>query len=341
MPHLTWLTSVLYSLPHLSQWLTSVLYSLPHLVFYDTVYIPRQATTDWDDVQTTASAVVADADVFCINSRRVVTRVYILVNFAALYVTPLTLMTFVYARISLELWRSGSQPAAAVSSCRLSSEARRTRTPRGGSLRNPSYVGHSSTGAAQSPSAPPTQRWSGQHQQIDIEMVAVEPGAPVDDGITTHEEPTPRRRAAVRQTAAAVTVFVQNNPLRSRRKVIRLLIAFVVTFAVCMLPNHVWLLWQEWADLYQQYESSGSYQQYESYSYEHFMYVPPVMTLLFYVNSCLNPFLYALISDKFRSAVSDAVCLRRCCRRSPADDLRCVAKSVPPAPPAQPGDESL
>jgi len=78
---------------------------------------------------------------------------------------------------------------------------------------------------------------------------------------------------------------------------VRLLIAFVVTFAVCMLPNHVWLLWQEWADLYQQYES---------YSYEQYMYVPPVMTLLFYVNSCLNPFLYALISDKFRSAVSEA-----------------------------------
>ena len=170
-----------------------------------------------------------------------------------------------------------------------------------------------------------------------------EPVAPAS--ITAHA-PSPRRRGDAEQRTPArqtAVYLAQNKPLRNRRKVVRsrvaisrparhetgqngsewvngrgrsfrkvvrLLIAFVVTFAVCMLPNHVWLLWQEWADLYQQYESSSwSYHagpQYESYSYEQYMYVPPVMTLLFYVNSCLNPFLYALISDKFRSAVSEA-----------------------------------
>jgi len=179
------------------------------------------------------------------------------------------------------------------------------------------------------------------HQPTGIELMAVEADAPADDDITTHE-PSPRRRGDAERQTTSVAMFVQNNPLRSRRKVIRLLIAFVVTFAVCMLPNHVWLLWQSWADMYQQYESQ-SYQQYEYNSYEQYMYmyVPPVMTLLFYVNSCLNPFLYALISDKFRSAVSEVDCLRRCCRRRHADDLRCVAKSVPPPPPPQPGEESL
>ena len=217
----------------------------------------------------------------------------ILVNFAVLYVTPLTLMTFVYARISVELWRSGSRPAAAVASCRLSTEALRTRTRRGGSLRNPSYVGQTSTGAGGGGGGgAPAPHWS-RHPPTAIEMMPVEAGgrAPAvvgaagDDVITTHG-PSPRPSPRHQTTA----VFAQNNPLRSRRKVVRLLIAFVVTFAVCMLPNHVWMLWQEWADIYQQYESHSSYpgRQYESYSYEQYMYVPPVMTLLFYVNSCLS-----------------------------------------------------
>ena len=328
-------------------WLASVLYSLPHLVAYDTIYIQRQ-----DDVggQTTAGAVAVDADVFCFNTRPVVTRVYIFVNFAALYITPLTLMTFVYARISIVLWRSGSESAVAVSSCQLSTEAQRTRTARGGSLRNPSYLGPKSSSADQccqpiQPSVPasvPTQRrtvnWTtaplNRHQPTAIEVVAVDVRAPAVNSepqlrIVHQRSPvSPGRRELVGQTA-----FTQHNPLRSRRKVIRLLIAFVVSFAVCMLPNHVWLLWQQYADL-----QLNSYEEYARH-----MYLPPVMTLLFYVNSCLNPFLYALISDKFRSAVSEAVeCLRRCCRRRHSDGIRnYVAKSVQQAPLPPPGEESL
>jgi len=177
---------------------------------------------------------------------------------------------------------------------------------------------------------------TGNRQPTAIEVVAVDVNAPVDNGepqirfVHKPSPATPRRRKTDTGTTA-VTVCTQHNPLRSRRKVIRLLIAFVVSFAVCMLPNHVWLLWQQWADL-------------QLYSYEQYarhMYLPPVMTLLFYVNSCLNPFLYALISDKFRSAVSEAECLRRCCRRRRSDDVRCVAKLVPLAPLAPPGEESL
>ena len=63
-------------------WTTSVLYSLPQLVAYDTIYLPRQAPGAGWDVQTTAASAVVhvDADVFCFNTRRLVTRVYILVN---------------------------------------------------------------------------------------------------------------------------------------------------------------------------------------------------------------------------------------------------------------------
>jgi len=152
--------------------------------------------------------------------------------------------------------------------------------------------------------------------------------------VVSERSPDSPKRRDTGDGPTSVAVFTQHNPLRSRRKVIRLLIAFVVSFAVCMLPNHVWLLWQQWAD-----QESISYEQFARH-----MYLPPVMTLLCYVNSCLNPFLYALISDKFRSAVAESACLRRCCRRRAKDSaggVRYAAKSAPIARLATPGDESV
>jgi len=102
------------------------------------------------------------------------------------------------------------------------------------------------------------------------------------------------------------SITSSQSPLIARRKVVRLLVAIVSSFAVCMLPHHVRLQWQEW--------KAG-----DSYSVED-MYVPPVTSLVFYVNSFLNPLLYALISDRFRKAFTEtrlvawllsAVCLHR------------------------------
>lgn len=92
-------------------------------------------------------------------------------------------------------------------------------------------------------------------------------------------------------TVGSSPMLPGQNPLVARRKVVRLLVAIVSSFAVCMLPHHVRLQWEEW--------SAGG-----QFSYEH-MYIPPITTLIFYVNSCLNPLLYALISDRFRKAVRE------------------------------------
>jgi len=126
--------------------------------------------------------------------------------------------------------------------------------------------------------------------------------------------------------------MTQDNFLTSRRKVVRLLAAIVTSFALCMLPHHVRVQWQEWRRT-------------ASYSYEQ-MYIPPLTTLVFYVNSCLNPLLYALISNKFRQAFANL----RCCRHADTAPphllplapvsvhrrpiVRCNSQTIDPSPPA-------
>jgi len=91
-----------------------------------------------------------------------------------------------------------------------------------------------------------------------------------------------------------------------------------------MLPHHVRVQWLEWrrsvdftyVDMY----IPARRDMWRARNRGMDMYIPPVTTLIFYVNSCLNPLLYALISDKFRQAFADL----RCCRRS--------AASQPPPP---------
>jgi len=285
-------------------WLLSAVYSLPWLVAYDIV------TTGTDAA-------------FCFNTLPLDTRIYAFVNFFVLYIAPLVFMTFVYVRISIVLWRSGG---AAVQSLPLISlqllqhqdcgHQQQQTASRGSSSRlflNSSIASKSPClGAAAKSSLPSHSRLRASSAAAGATTTTVRnrsaselalPGA-----TATFRRPTP---LFTRSNSQLITFgdrpsTTDHNPLTSRRKVVRLLAAIVTSFALCMLPHHVRVQWQQW--------SSASYSSFD-------MYIPPVTTLVFYVNSCLNPLLYALISDKFRQAFAD---LRWC---------RCSAAATPAAPP--------
>ncbi len=76
--------------------------------------------------------------------------------------------------------------------------------------------------------------------------------------------------------------------LLARRKVIRLLIAVIVSFALCALPYHIRILWQLWGD---PQVSFGE------------LLLPPITFVIFYFSSALNPVLYAFLSLNFRVAM--------------------------------------
>ena len=70
--------------------------------------------------------------------------------------------------------------------------------------------------------------------------------------------------------------------IRSRRKVIRLLVAVVVSFALCVLPHHIRLLLNYWKGT--SFINGGVF--------------PPLSFLILYLNSALNPVLICILFSK-------------------------------------------
>ncbi|KAL4235806.1 hypothetical protein ACF0H5_004196 [Mactra antiquata] len=85
---------------------------------------------------------------------------------------------------------------------------------------------------------------------------------------------------------------------KARKKVIRLLLSVVITFGICVLPhmmkvlNHYWMIF----DLPHAADTILS----------------PISFIILYLNSVLNPFLYAMFSKNFRRSFKEALpCIRR------------------------------
>lgn len=78
----------------------------------------------------------------------------------------------------------------------------------------------------------------------------------------------------------------------TRRRVIRLLVVVVMTFAVCHFPIHLRKLIQDWYECYDERSLQAKFADIAS-------------NLLMYINSGLNPILYALLSSKFRKSIKN------------------------------------
>jgi len=276
-------------------WTVAGVSGLPYVYIYDTVDI---VDLDGSPLQ------------FCIlfHSSSFNVGAYTCATFVLWYVVPLAMMAFVYSRISVVLWRSSYGPR--VSSTPAATHHHEADMSVSDASSTKHHVAAADALASGSAAGRPLRRHHQQQQQHQHDqltspqcLITVEPSS--DDtavpahgsaielrSLTSGHEP---RRHSASTAAAPLTSSSDQTALSARRKVIRLLIAVVISFAVCVLPYHVRVLWQAFSQ-----PQLADWQ----------LIIPPLTFVIYYLNSGLNPLLYAFLSNNFRSSLSDVVCCR-------------------------------
>lgn len=148
--------------------------------------------------------------------------------------------------------------------------------------------------------------------KLYITKPASDSDTPLDS--TNHKPSRVAVPALNRMTRLVATQKVQGrreNALVARRKVIRLLIAVIVSFAVCVLPYYIRWLWMLWG-----------YMPITEFS----VLSIPITFLLLYFQSGLNPILYAFLSENFRKSLREVLSCRH--RRGGQRNVRSTTTSV-------------
>lgn len=89
--------------------------------------------------------------------------------------------------------------------------------------------------------------------------------------------------------------------LQTRKKVAKIVLCFVCIFALCFLPNNIFLMWF--------YFDPNSQQNYNAFWH----YMRPVGFTLSFFNSCVNPLALYFISGQFRKCYNQYLCSHICC----------------------------
>ncbi|XP_066291006.1 galanin receptor 2b-like [Branchiostoma lanceolatum] len=80
---------------------------------------------------------------------------------------------------------------------------------------------------------------------------------------------------------------------RSKKRVTKILMVVVIVFGICWLPHHVVNMWVTFGE----------------FPYNMATYVVKLLSMcMAYVNSCVNPIIYAFLSSEFRQGVGELAC---------------------------------
>ncbi|GAB0096017.1 Trissin receptor [Sergentomyia squamirostris] len=253
-------------------WITSAVYSIPKFIFVRTI------TNDLGNGTT---------ETICIMHRkRYDSKLFDLINFGLLYVIPLLVMTILYSRIAITLWKSSKG---------LEKNIQMKNTPQ--------YTNNDSVHAtmayestqSQNLGNAPCRRSRNSRRQFDIAENQTKVSMSSEKSTTWRTQSF--RQARNQHLHHVGTQLTQvshssSNVLRARRGVIRMLMVVVLTFALCNLPFHARKMWQYWSN---DYKGASNFN----------ALFTPLTFLVTYFNSGVNPILYAFLSRNFRKGMRE------------------------------------
>ncbi|GFX23365.1 tachykinin-like peptides receptor 86C [Trichonephila clavipes] len=108
----------------------------------------------------------------------------------------------------------------------------------------------------------------------------------------------------------------QNHVIKSKQKVVHMLVAIMLLFAICWLPYHIYFL-------YTYYNTD--------ILYTHFIqHVYLAIYWLAMSNSCYNPIVYYIMNARFRSYFQEVLCIhRKSSKPAAAVGVGATARSLP------------
>ncbi|XP_017154982.1 trissin receptor isoform X2 [Drosophila miranda] len=320
-------------------WITSAVYSTPKFVFSKT--IKNVHTQDGQEEE----ICVLDREMF--NS-----KLLDMINFVLLYVMPLLVMTVLYSKIAIALWRSSRgltphvvqqqqhhpsgqdnsmgmhnsmyhhhnhqhhhihahhhhQLPSAVSAA---SAAGSGPAPGGGVgvglAMGMSGGGGASLASGSSSTTSLSRKQSSKYEKRGVSITESQVSLEADRPIVSacrktsfyhHPHAHHQRQGngggggSMGMAGATHMSHSSSNVLRARRGVVRMLIIFVLTFALCNLPYHARKMWQYWSRSYRGDSNFNAL-------------LTPLTFLVTYFNSGVNPLLYAFLSRNFRKGMKE------------------------------------
>ena len=276
----------------LAIWSIALGYNIPYLVYYDIISISELNLE------------------YCYFTQENLTgfKRLSMANFFVWYMFPLSVIGFLYFRISIKMWNA---PIAGAAHLRKTSSYGASQCS--SQVSNFSHVNDESPvrnnkttfkmefiqeGQESSSSSDKTVK-SHDNNDNTKKLIRQESESCVNDNIRHDKDGTRTLTFKMRNVSVMSRASYPSRNLNlERRKVIRLLITVVIAFAVCVLPHHIKVMNHFW-NIFR-------------FSHAFAVYFSPISFIILFLNSSLNPVLYALFSKNFRQSFKESLtCFQR------------------------------
>ncbi|XP_069994079.1 trissin receptor-like [Penaeus vannamei] len=273
-------------------WVGSGVYCCPRLLYF------RAASHDLPGAQYTEVICLADRELYD-------SRTFDTINFVLLYVMPLSVMSLLYWRIGRYLWINGRLVEAARVQRGVAAAA--TYENNGLPLPGPCVAPPPSPALTPLPPAASSRgspccraglqnEVAKQQEERDNHVLSVHHSGAGSS--SSHGRYSAGRWRQWRPTSGnsdmPIGPYHSERLIRTWRKVVKLLVAVVMCFALCNLPFHLRKMLTYYHPRYNPTTDAA-------------LIFTPLSNVLMYLNSALNPIVYSFMSHNFRACVRDVL----------------------------------